>query len=64
MYLPETKRFFVSESLYPVVMSSKSMPDNVVPSQLNWAAIIPAFPGPLESWNRPLREPTPPPSEC
>ena len=46
MYLPETKRFFVSESLYPVVMSSKSMPDNVVPSQLNWAAIIPAFPGP------------------
>ena len=64
MYLPETKRFFVSESLYPVVMSSKSMPDNVVPSQLNWAAIIPAVPGPLESWNRPLREPTPPPSEC
>ena len=64
MYLPETNLFLVSESLYPVLISSKSTPDKVVPSQLNCAAIIPAFPGPFDNWNRPLRDPTPPPSEC
>ena len=50
MFLPETNLFFARDNRYPGrPPNSKSTPDNVVPSQLNCAAIVPCDPGPFVS---------------
>lgn len=60
LYLPETYLFLTNDSLYPAPTSWNSTPDSVVPSQLNWAAMVPWLPGPLDSSKRARSEPTPP----
>ena len=52
--LPDTNLLFTNDTLYPAPLSSNSTPERVVPSQLNWAAMVPWDPGPSESWNRAL----------
>ena len=49
--LPDTNLLFTRETLYPMPTSSNSTPDRVVPSQLNWAAMVPWDPGPSDNWN-------------
>ena len=62
--LPATKRRFTSDILYPLPDNSKSMPDNVVPSQLNCVVRIDGVDGPLAISSRARNVSIPLLSEC
>jgi hypothetical protein len=61
---PATNRRFTSDILYPLPESSKSMPDSVVPSQLNCVVRIDGVEGPLPISRRARSVSMPPLSEC
>jgi hypothetical protein len=61
---PATKRRFTSDILYPLPDSSKSMPDSVVPSQLNCVMRIDGVDGPSPISRRARNVSTPTLSEC
>lgn len=64
MSVPETNRRFTNESRYPGPTNSNSMPDNVVPSQLNCVVSIAGFDGPFATSNRARNVSIPLLSEC
>lgn len=63
IYAPETKRLLTKDNRYPPPCSSNSMPESVVPSQLNCAASVAGVEGPSFSSSRARSVPTPPSCE-
>lgn len=63
-FLPATNLRLTNDILYPVPESSKSIPDSVVPSQLNCVVRIDGVDGPFETSSRALSVSIPPLSEC
>lgn len=61
---PATNRLFTNDIRYPLPANSKSIPDNVVPSQLNWVVNIDGVDGPLVISNRARSVSMPELSEC
>ena len=57
--VPDTNLLLTRDTLYPDPSSSNSAPLRVVPSQLNWAAMVPCDPGPSDNWNLALMLPIP-----
>lgn len=64
MYFPDIKRRLTRDSRQPGPTSWKSIPDNVVPSQLNWEDIVEELEGPFSTSNLASMEPTPLFSVC
>lgn len=62
--LPETNLRLTSDKRYPPPTNSNSIPDNVVPSQLNWVLMTAGVDGPVPTSNRARNVPTPLFSEC
>lgn len=63
-YKPETNLRLTSDNLYPDPSNSNSIPDKVVPSQLNCVLIVAGVLGPFEISILALNDPTPLFSEC
>lgn len=61
---PETNRRLTRDNLYPDPSNSNSIPDSVVPSQLNCVLIVAGVLGPFVISILALRDPTPLFSEC
>lgn len=64
LFIPETNLLFTKDNRYPVPTSSNSMPDNVVPSQLNCVLSMAGFDGPLATSSRARNVSIPLLSEC
>ena len=61
-HLPETNLFFIKDNLYPNPINSKSIPDVVAPSPINWNAAILGLDGPSETSNLARKHPLGPSS--